>query len=238
MNGGVNELFRLIVPLTFLAIWAVTSILNRETRPQPGRPMQGLGPRPGGGGGGAGGGGLPTAPGMRPAERPGTALSRDPALRWGNPPGVQSTPPSRPIGRRDEEILVIGPEHRADRLPAPRPGASAAPPKRTARAKAAPTTAAKRAEPTATRARVGSTATSVQQQLAPLDSASLSGTPTANAASQAATAVYDARPKSATTAPLFDLRSLVGSRDELRKAIIVNEVLQPPVALRKRRRTF
>lgn len=39
-------LIQFIVPLTFLAIWALTSILNRDGQPLPQRPQRPLGPRP------------------------------------------------------------------------------------------------------------------------------------------------------------------------------------------------
>ena len=37
-------LLQFIVPLTFLAIWALTSLLNRDAQPLPPRPNRGLGP--------------------------------------------------------------------------------------------------------------------------------------------------------------------------------------------------
>jgi len=49
--ANVN-LFQFIVPLTFLAIWALTSLLNRDAQPLPPRPMRPPappGPRPQGG---------------------------------------------------------------------------------------------------------------------------------------------------------------------------------------------
>src|SRR5215472_16137044 len=37
-------LLQFIVPLTFLAIWALTALLNRDAQPLPPRPNRGLGP--------------------------------------------------------------------------------------------------------------------------------------------------------------------------------------------------
>jgi hypothetical protein len=225
----LEEVIKAAVPLTFLAIWALTSLFNREAKPMPGRPMQGLGPRPGG-----------PAAGPAAGPRPANAMARDPAVRWGNPAGTPATGAgtNRPLGRTDDEVLVIRSEPtRAAQPPLPRPGA--APPKRTVRAKSAPAAPPKRPEPSPSRPLAGTTGPALSQHLArPLDSTSLSGTAAANAASDAAAAVYDAKPKSATTLALYDLRSLAGSRDELRKAIIINEILQPPVSRRHGRRVL
>jgi hypothetical protein len=222
------EMVKAAAPLILLAIWALSSLFRNEAKPQPGG--HALGPRPGG----------PLhPPGARPGARPGTAMSRDPAMRWGNPPGTEGLP-RRPPGRPNEEILIIRSEtNRGGRPPAPRPGPGSAPPKRGTRSKAAPATAAKRSEPTSARPAVDQPGSLVSQHVEQtIEGQSLSNTTRANAAADAVTALYDARPKSANRTPLYDLQSLVGSAEELRKAIIVNEVLQPPVAMRNRRRMF
>src|SRR5437763_5119447 len=103
-------LLQFIVPLTFLAIWALTSLLNRDSQPLPPRPHRGPGsgdPRPGMG--------LPSA-GRRdlagPARHqgsgrlPSSAAERPGAARWAAPP-TQGRPGG--LGRSDgpDEGIVI-----------------------------------------------------------------------------------------------------------------------------------
>jgi hypothetical protein len=226
MAIDIEEVLKAIVPLTFLAIWALTSLFSRDAKPQVGRPAQGLGPRPGG-------------PGPAPPPRPGNpAMARDPAVRWGNPPGTETAIPRRIPGRPDEEILVIRSETgRAAGPPLPRPGAGAAAAKRTTRPKAAPTTAPKRAEPTAARPLSGSTASTPYQNLTQqLDIAPLSTQQaTPGVTPQPQKPAYELPAKGPAT-PLSELRLLIGSRDRIREAILLNEVLQPPIAYRRGRR--
>src|SRR4051794_31456516 len=107
MLPRIDNLFQFIVPLTFLAIWALTSLLNREAQPLPprtGRPRLPEGPGPGQG---AGPGGTPGT--FRPEAR-----NRDPAARWAPPTAAERTASARrPAGRPDEEILIIEETRRA-----------------------------------------------------------------------------------------------------------------------------
>ena len=88
-------LLQFIVPLTFLAIWALTSLLNRDAQPLPPRPGAGRmpGPGPGSGSGpnrgGAGGGFTPSARGE--LARTGSPMSQGRP----SPPGVDRTAPAR-----------------------------------------------------------------------------------------------------------------------------------------------
>src|SRR4051794_15293960 len=64
-------LIQFIVPLTFLAIWALTSLLNRDAQPlppRPGRPPGPGGPRP-----------MNRAPGQNPQRPPGPVAPARPA---------------------------------------------------------------------------------------------------------------------------------------------------------------
>ena len=95
-------LLQFIVPLTFLAIWALTSLLNRDAQPLPPRPGAGRGPGPGVGRGMAGGGFSPSGRGelagpgrsaspARPASSP--MVDRSAPARWSSAP-VQGRPGS------------------------------------------------------------------------------------------------------------------------------------------------
>ena len=105
----LDELIRAVVPLTFLAIWALTSLFNREAKPLPprggfGNPLgQGPPPRPI----------PPSVGGQRPMANPLTG--REPTMRWGGEP--QDPGPSygefganRPFEfpARQDEPLIIG----------------------------------------------------------------------------------------------------------------------------------
>jgi hypothetical protein len=76
MRFGFEMLIQFIVPLTFLAIWALTSLLNRDAQPLPPRPGRLPGPRPGG-----------------PADR--RLLPPEPPAR----PAAATRPPERPMPR-------------------------------------------------------------------------------------------------------------------------------------------
>lgn len=94
----LNDLYPYIVPLTFLAIWALTSLFNRDAQPLPprnagGRPFGPPGP----------------APGQRPAPvRPGEVRTEF-ASRFVNPPGQRPpyAPPPRPQQLGDDKDIVI-----------------------------------------------------------------------------------------------------------------------------------
>ncbi len=75
-------LFQFIVPLTFLAIWALTSLLNRETQPLPRRPSRPGAPGPG------------TTPGATPGPRP--EARQAPELEQATLQKMQGVDPSYP----------------------------------------------------------------------------------------------------------------------------------------------
>ena len=80
MTGGhalhLDNLFQFIVPLTFLAIWALTSLFNREAQPLPPRGGAAEPPRTG-----------RDRNGGSRGDAPVRALNRDPSLRWSPPAG-------------------------------------------------------------------------------------------------------------------------------------------------------
>src|SRR4051812_49963997 len=101
----MDKIIQFIVPLTFLAIWALTAIFNREAQPLP--PRQGR-PQPPGG------------PGMGgPSAQRAGLTDRDPNLRW-------STTGDRPSSRRplsgDDAILIIEETRRPPQSAANRAG--------------------------------------------------------------------------------------------------------------------
>ena len=79
MNNNWDNLLKLTIMLFFGAIWALTSLFNRESKPAPARPP---GPRP--------------STGPKPGE---------PTLRWAPPP---SAPTARRVPIGDDDILIIG----------------------------------------------------------------------------------------------------------------------------------
>src|SRR5689334_1535404 len=112
----LDILLQFIVPLSFLAIWALTSLLNRDAQPLPPRPMRGLGP-----------GGARPGTGLPPLDRGDLAaaaryqgggrlspvvVERPGAAPWSGPPG-----PGRPggLGRAtgpDSGIVILESEVR------------------------------------------------------------------------------------------------------------------------------
>src|SRR5512142_3336320 len=226
----IDNLFQFIVPLTFLAIWALTSLFNREAQPLPsrtGRAPNPPDPRPGGG--------LSTSP--RPPERRPEPLNRDPNQRWANP-----TPPRRPAGRPDDEILIIEPEPRRmapTSAAPPRPGTAAS--KRPARARPAPP-AAKRPEPAPPRS-LSSSMGGMTHPLARLQEIDL------HRDSQAKSVPPEGQRHDLTKLPAndpprtlfrpgaisFDARGALVTPSTLREALILNEILRPPLAIRRPR---
>lgn len=231
----LEDLLRAIVPVTFIVVWALSSLLNRENKPAPiNRPGQGFGPRPGGGGVG-GGAGMPN----RPGERMSTSVSRDPTLRWG-PTGSSE---NRAGARQDDDVLVIRPEPtRAAGALLPRPGSSAgsAAARRAARARAIQAASPKRAEPAASKPLAAAPGLNMPQQIGRTLELlpPLTATPAqaANPPPAAPSAAAGAKGTTSESMPNFDFRRLVTARDRMRDAIVINEVLQPPVSRRPHHR--
>jgi hypothetical protein len=224
----LDNIFQFIVPLTFLAIWALTSLINRESQPLPpraNRPPGPPGPRPA----------TPLVP-PRPPERRSEPPSLEPSLRWQATGSGDRQGGRRPSGRPDDDILIIESEPR--RAPASsspnRPGAGNAP-RRATRARSAPP-AAKRPEPPAPRALTATLAREAETQIG----RHLELNPLGRAASPLATQeLHDIgkvdQPATAPSAKAGDYLALLTSSARVREAVILNELLRPPLALRRPR---
>jgi hypothetical protein len=200
---------RAIVPISFAAIWVLTSLFNRESKGFPARtnpPNPALGPKPG-----------------------------DPTMRWSTPP-----PPKPPGTRRvpigDDDILIIQNDpSRPGRPPQPRPFQSTGP-RRSSKVRAT-TPAPAKIESPAARPRLAGVNQNVNQQLAnpvaltPLTTiapmATATGSDLANAPS--------APSKTSAVVSVSTLIPLMMNPIRLRETFIVNELLQPPLALRRGR---
>ncbi|HEY2157173.1 MAG TPA: hypothetical protein VGH33_16215 [Isosphaeraceae bacterium] len=200
----LDTLLKAVVPLAFLAIWALTALFNREGNTLPARTV-----------------GPPNPYGPRPSIPPRVAgpADRPPALRW----GPQAAAPPR-AGGDDDIVIIEGP--RLTRSVAPRPP-------RRIRPKPTPPVAPKPAPIISTRIGMGNVTQSVNQQLvAPLTIEPL--TSQASAVVSRAVVATAAKPVDLTSSPLSALglgRSLIEPQ-RLREAIVISEILRPPLALR------
>jgi len=230
MHIDISNLFQFIVPLTFLAIWALTSLFNREAPPLPqrmGRPQP-----PGGPGSGPGGAILRSE-----------ALNRDPNLRWAPPAGSERPGVRRP-GRPDDEILIIEETRRpAAQSPAnaaaTRPSAGGGTRRGSRPRPAAP--APKRAEPAAPRPLSGtltpSDAMTPMARHLDLNPLNLPASPlmASHPRDLAHTVSEPTRQASRPALVWDDYKLLVSTPSKLREAVLVSEILQPPLSLRRRR---
>lgn len=229
------DIFQFIVPLTFLAIWALTSLFNREAQPLPARAGRGLGP----------GGPRPTPGpvGPRPSlDRRPNGSARDSLVRTSAPRAADPRA-SRGLSVRaaDDEILIIEQEPRR-----PSPSSSrgvAASPRRGGRARTSAPIAPKKSETTAralsgstSAAITGSSTTSMASQMGQplaLDPLVLPPSPLLSPGSVDTSKGEDVRaPAAPMTLGGADFQLLIRSRDRLRESFIMNEILQPPLALR------
>jgi hypothetical protein len=217
-----------IVPLTFLAIWALTSLFNREAQPLPPRTVRPPGPPD-------------PKPGTKPSGyAPATTGRGDPSLRWSSPTAGDRPATRRPVGRPDDEILIIEETRRPAAQPPGRTNLGGS--RRGTRSRPVPpSVASKRPEPASLRPLSGALGPSVpiaQQMGRPLElnplsmpASPLMGTEARNLSKTVSepTRMPD-RPIPVTD----DFRLLLSTPAKLREAIIVNEILQPPLALRRR----
>src|SRR5262249_11730354 len=119
MGMRLEFLLQFIVPLTFLAIWALTSLLNRDAQPLPQRPGVGRMPGPGPARTSVGGGFSPATrealsgpTRYTPAARPATpAAERSTPARW-SPATAQGRPTAGPPRAVDEGIVILDSETR------------------------------------------------------------------------------------------------------------------------------
>lgn len=253
-------LLQFIVPLTFLAIWALTSLLNRDAQPLPPRP--GAGRVPGPARGGAGGGFSPSARGdltrpVSPARPTSPVVDRTAPARWSSATVQGGRPGSVPTRAVDEGIVIIESETRGTQGPssfspsAAASGAratrvtSAAARKAATRVRSTPAAPAKAIEPERPKALTGLVGQSLSQKrarhleiaplstpLAPISSAPLTGASQTPAPEVARTAALPDVP----SLSIDDLRAMLASPKRLREVALLGELLQPPVTLRAPRR--
>ena len=109
-------LLQFIVPLTFLAIWALTSLLNRDAQPLPPRPGRapgtGGGPRSGMGASVAGRGDSAGPSRTLGTSRPTMPAERPASTRWSAPPAQARTLGTGRAGGSDEGIVILESENR------------------------------------------------------------------------------------------------------------------------------
>lgn len=255
-------LIQFIVPLMFLAIWALTSLLNRDAQPlppRPGRPPGAGGPRP-----------LTRMPGQTephspglgtPVQTPASSPLADHQTMW---PGASSALTAReravqrpPLKNMNDAIVYIenDPTTRGTTRPASSPGPAAATPsgsrlprpaqqRKGTRGRAGTTSSAPsqgRAEPKTHRALSDQINQSMAlQRNKPLEISPLftSLAPLSLPLSQASVAPQ-VQQERGTANPVtlsgLDIRKLLSSPGKLREFALLTEVLQPPVSLRPRR---
>ena len=220
----IDSFYQYIVPLIFIAIWAVTSLFNREAQPLPprsGRPQGPNGPRP-------------AATTSRSSEwRPETTPRESLLTR----PGSQNLP-SRPGGRKEDDILIIEAEPRRTSAPStPRVGASL--PRRASKTRSTGQASPRGADPVTPRnlslsmTRPENPPTIQSQSLKPLvlPPSPLLTTPNDEAAKTQAGRALVSQLDSFSSE---EIRQLVHIPGRLREGFISAELLKPPLALRGR----
>ena len=252
-------LLQFIVPLTFLAIWALTSLLNRDAQPLPPRsgraPGAGGGPRPGMGtplsGRGEPAGMSRSMGASRPAASP--PMERPAPARWSAPLAqARSVTTGRP-GGPDEGIVILESETRTSPgSTSPSFSPSSAATARSARASTggrrtaargrAPQPApAKAIEPERHKVLTGLVSHPLGSKKGrPLEIVPLS-TPLAPLGSPLTQQTNQNLPYATTNRPIptltsSDLRTMLASPVRLREIALLGELLQPPVSLRAPRR--
>lgn len=237
----LDSLFPFIVPLTFLAIWALTSLLNRDAQPLPPRPVRG-------GPGGAAQppramnrptpaqgpvtrewGGPPPRPRPSPNPReraaPLSGLSRDPSgdegivlLSDANEPrrgGRGETAPQARTARSGKPVRVV----KGRPTPGPRPAAQQDESPRALSDLVNQSMADTKARPL-----------EIEPLAAPLTPLMI---PLSRASSTLAAEKGVERPKGV---PLELIRSALAAPDRLREIALLTEIFKPPLALRSTRR--
>ena len=207
--NNIDNLIKYLVPFSFLAIWAITSLLNRETKPAPAR--RPIGDRPG-------------SLGNRPGE---------PTLRWGAPNSSGSSARDRrtTLGTDDDIVILSSDDARLSRPPRPKPNPPATT-RRTARTR--PQSRPARVPQAApTPSLVSGVNQSINQQLA--TSIDLAPLPSIdrNLAAETIPAGLPP-PPSAAPVPGVRLAALLTDPERVREALLIREILGPPVSLRPR----
>jgi len=215
----LEDLIKAVVPLSFLAIWALTSVFNREAKPLPpmaNRPPVPYPPRPS----------VPPG-GARPPEPKPVPANREPTLRWSQPgqPAAPAQGRSAPNPGGADDILIIRNEPVRPPLVQPTRPNVAQPRRGRSKSAAAP----KPADQTTVRPTLGAFDTDVSQHLArtielpPLEQISSSGV---NAAGRIPERIVP-------QVSLADLKRSLRDPARVREAFILNEVIQPPLSHRR-----
>ena len=257
-------LLQFIVPLTFLAIWALTSLLNRDAQPLPPRPGAGRGPGLGPARGGPGGGFSPSAraelagPGRSTAAGgPASSMAdRATPARWSAAAAQGNRPGAVPSRTTDDGIVIIESKTRpaqgsssfspSSAASSPRVTRGSGPASRRAasRARSTPAPSLKPMEADKPRALTGLVGQSLSQKPnKPLDIVPLSTaiTPISSPLISASTLIAPEAHRAAAAPvdpPLSigELRAMLASPKRLREVALLGELLQPPVSLRGSRR--
>jgi len=214
----LDILWKAIVPLTFLAIWALTALFNRDAKPLPSRTQSSnnpYGPRP-----------TPATPSPRPAP-----VDRTPPIRWA--PSTTSSTTTPRAGGNDDDIVIL--ESSRTVRPNPTKGVS---PTRRAKPKTPQTSRTAENPAVSTRAGLAGVSQSVNQHitktltLQPLSESSIA-TPVQSVTAAIASRSIDVGD---VKRGLAGVAAAFSDPKRLREAIIVNEILKPPIALRGRSR--
>ena len=230
---AIDALSQFFVPLIFLLVWAVTSLLNRDAQPLPQRPNRpGPGRRRDALTGAQAEDSAPAVGGNAPAPRRPGVDPFDPRTH-GRPtqlPGRSAPPrPGRPDGATGDDDVFIVPA---------RPGT----PRKPARGRRGeqPPARPRRGEAETQRALSEQVGLAMAQNrgqplgLSPISAnlSSLSGASLRGASSTAATVASNVAPAALSAA---DVRRMMADGARLREMAVLVELLQPPVSRRPRR---
>ena len=203
-------ILRAIVPISFVAIWALTALFNRESKGFPTRP--------------------PGPPPSPPGPRPG-----DPTMRWA-PPSPSQAPGVRRVPIGDDDILIIQNDPSRPARPAPSRAPQVAGLRRPVKGRPSPPPARK-VDPPVTRTKLGGVNQNVNQQLArPIELTPLTTiAPMATNSSTDLAHAPSAPSKTSAVVTVSTLIPLMNDPRRLREAFIVNELFLPPLAMRGNR---
>jgi hypothetical protein len=206
MNNWTELIVKILVPMTFFAIWAITSLFNRESK--------GFTPRPPGQG---------TSSGVRPG---------DPTLRWGsNTYGPQRTVPARRVPLGDDDILIIPSDPTR-----PTTAARSTNNRKAAKGRQVVATPRKPEPTSTRPKLGGVSQNVNQQLARPMDMTPLTTiAPMATSTGSDLANAPTSPSKTSTVLTISTLVPLMNDPMRLREAFIVNELFQKPLALRERR---
>jgi hypothetical protein len=226
----IDNIFQFIVPLTFLAIWALTSLFNRDAQPLPPRTArlpEPNGPQPPSG--------TAVSRGYQERRQEGSEGNRTVTRVTTNPRPVRSPSPRGYNGVGDDIIVIDGEPRRPVAPTSIRPSPPMARRGSKTRPSAQPT--APKPEPATARALSGSMSLGAsshldhQPGLKPLSLPQSSPLlPSNQTAERGASQPHQGTPP---TSALTAVRTLISSRERLRESYLASEVLfSRPLSLR------